>query len=397
MESTEPTAGENIAVLRKARDLSQARLAREMGITVSYLSKIEVGLRPATPPIVAAAAKALRVSTARIYGQPFAAPNEQGAHLENLRGAVRRYNLPKFDVPAPDQLAASLAKLAELRTGTHYSEMLRVLPRLLGEATATAYASDGDAVAWGQVADAYGCAYAVAHRLGQPDLAEMVVSRQAWASHQTWNPEAEAATAWNEAGTYQSAGDYGDGLAVVDRAIVQFESASRGEEMGPEKLVPLGSLHLRGVVLASRAKDKLATEAHATHAAELARRLNAPKDVLRHNLTFGAGNTVLYQLAAHIELGNPQEADDLATPLLRKPPAGLTPNRTGRLYIDTARARLALDNLSGAEEALKEAFRVAPQMAEVHPMAREVVRVLMVMHQRSRPELVAMAKRSGLA
>ena len=163
MESTEPTAGENIAVLRKARDLSQARLAREMGITVSYLSKIEVGLRPATPPIVAAAAKALRVSTARIYGQPFAAPNEQGAHLENLRGAVRRYNLPKFDVPAPDQLAASLAKLAELRTGTHYSEMLRVLPRLLGEATATAYASDGDAVAWGQVADAYGCAYAVAH------------------------------------------------------------------------------------------------------------------------------------------------------------------------------------------------------------------------------------------
>ena len=60
MEST-PSPGENIAVLRKARSMGQARLAREAGISVSYLSKIEVGLRPATPPVVAAVAKALHV------------------------------------------------------------------------------------------------------------------------------------------------------------------------------------------------------------------------------------------------------------------------------------------------------------------------------------------------
>jgi transcriptional regulator with XRE-family HTH domain len=340
MESTStPSAGENIAVLRKARDWTQARLARQMGITVSYLSKIEVGLRPVTPPIVAASAKALHVSTARIYGQPFVAPGEQSDLLEDLRGAVRRYSLPRYDVPPTGELAGSLAKLAELRTATRYIEMLRMLPRALGEATATAIAAGGDATAWSQVADAYGCAYAVAHRLGQPDLAEMIVARQAWASQQTWNPEADAATAWNEAGTHQSAGDYGDGLAIVDRAIVRFEAGRVAGELGPDWLVPLGSLHLRGVVLASRAKDRAATEAHARHAVELARRLNSPEDVLRHNLTFGAGNTVLYQLAAHVELGDPDKADELATPLLGNPPAGLTPNRVGRLYIDTARAR----------------------------------------------------------
>ncbi len=35
-------------------------------------------------------------------------------------------------------------------------------------------------------------------------------------------------------------------------------------------------------------------------------------------------------------------------------------------------------------------------MAEIHPMSREVLRVLFIMHQRSRPELLAMAKRTGL-
>ncbi|MEU2208013.1 hypothetical protein AB0B95_14430 [Streptomyces hygroscopicus] len=87
----------------------------------------------------------------------------------------------------------------------------------------------------------------------------------------------------------------------------------------------------------------------------------------------------------------------MAPPLLRNPPSGLKPSRVGRLAIDAARARLATRDLGGAEDALKYAFHVAPQMAEIHPMAREVLRVLWTLHQRSRPELVAMAKRSGLA
>jgi hypothetical protein len=171
-------------------------------------------------------------------------------------------------------------------------ELLRMLPKLLGQATATAMTAGGDAIAWGQVADVYGCAYAVAHRLAQPDLADMIVSRQSWAAQQTWNPEAEAAAAaaaaWNEAGTYQSAGQYEDGLAIVERAISKFEAAGGN---GPDKVIPLGSLHLRGVVLASRHKDKGTTEDHLRRARELATQL--PGDTVRHHLAFGSGNTAL--------------------------------------------------------------------------------------------------------
>ncbi|MFE5120141.1 helix-turn-helix domain-containing protein [Streptomyces sp. NPDC056669] len=388
-----PSAGENIAVLRKVRGTSQASLARQMGISLSYLSKIETGLRPATPPLVASAASALRVTTARVYGDPFSDPSKQHELMDALRTVVRRHTLPREDVPPPSELAVSLQRAAQLRADTNYLELLQLLPRLLGQVTATAMESDGDATAWEQVADVYSCAYACAHRFRQPDLADMIVSRQQWAAHQTWNPSAEAAAAWNEAGTYQSAGEYSDGLAIIERAIVRYESAP-GDDL--ERVVHLGSLHLRGIVLASRHEDKAATADHVRRATALAERITGP-DVLQHNLTFGPGNTALYELAARIELGQPDKAAEVATPLLTTPPAGLKPSRIGRLAIDAARARLATKDLVGAEEALKQAFRVAPQMAEIHPMAREVLRVLWTMHQRSRRDLLAMAKRSGLA
>lgn len=391
MEST-PAAGENIAVLRKARQMGQAKLAREAGISLSYLSKIEVGERPATPPVVAAIARAMHVTTARIHGQPFLGPSEQSDLLNDLRGAVRRHTLPREDQPSPAALAEELKQAATLRSDARYLELLRMLPALLGRATANALASDGDATAWGHVADVYSAAYAVVHRLGQPDLADMIVSRQFWAAEQTWNPQAEAAAAWNEAGTYQSAGQYEDGLAIVERAIARYEAA---KSEGLTRIVHLGSLHLRGVVLASRNKDRNATDDHLRKARALAARLRG--DVLAHHLTFGAANTALYELAAHVELGRPDKAAEMSAPLVDTPPADLKPNRVGRLYIDVARARLATKDLTGAEEALKRAFDVAPQMSEIHPMSREVLRVLFVLHQRSRPELTAMAKRAGLA
>ncbi|MER6382126.1 helix-turn-helix domain-containing protein [Streptomyces sp. NPDC001118] len=393
MEST-PAPGENIAVLRKARGIGQAKLARDAGISLSYLSKIEVGLRPATPPVVAAIAKALRVQVQRIYGQPYLGPSEQADLLNDLRAAVRRYTLPKEDVPDPFELQADVKTAMQLRAETKYLELLGMLPKLLGQVSATALtAASGEAGAWTQVSDVYGCAYAVAHRLAQPDLADMIVSRQAWAASQTWNPEAEVAAAWNEAGTYQSAGQYDDGLAIVERAISKYEHASNGDS--PEKALSLGSLHLRGIVLASRAKDANATTDHLQKAKRHAERI--PHDILRHNLTFGQENTALYELAAHIELGNPDQAVEMSTPLLTTPPTSLTPNRLGRMFIDIARARLDVKDYAGAEEALEKAFEVSPQMTEVHPMAREVIRVLFVLHQRARPKLMDMAKRSGLS
>lgn len=122
MEST-PTAGENIAVLRKARGTGQAKLARQAGISLSYLSKIEAGHRPATPPVIAAIAKVLHVTTARINGQPFLGPSEQADLVNELRGAVRRNTLPREDQPSPGVLTAGLEQAAVLRADARYRRL----------------------------------------------------------------------------------------------------------------------------------------------------------------------------------------------------------------------------------------------------------------------------------
>ena len=68
--------GENaIRVWREHRGLSQRRLAAIAGISTPYLSQIETGKRTGTPEVLAALARALKVSLDDIVTYP---PDEEG-------------------------------------------------------------------------------------------------------------------------------------------------------------------------------------------------------------------------------------------------------------------------------------------------------------------------------
>jgi hypothetical protein len=74
------------------------------------LSKVEVGDRTLTPAIAAAIARALQISLGALYGEAEVSP-EQSTLLEDLRTAVRRYDIPD-QAPVPDhgQLCIDLEK-----------------------------------------------------------------------------------------------------------------------------------------------------------------------------------------------------------------------------------------------------------------------------------------------
>jgi transcriptional regulator with XRE-family HTH domain len=386
-----PTAvGEHIAVQRKARGWGQRQLAGRARISLSLLGKIERGDRACTPAVAAAIATALGIPLSVLYGQPYAeAPDP--TLIDALRSAVRRHRHPQVTDVRPATLVRDIAAASDLRAGTNYRDLLPVLPDLISRAVANAHDS-GDPEAWQLLVDAYSCAFTIAHRLGYPDLADMVAARQEWAASQTWSPIAQMAAAWSEAGTYQSAGDYLEGLAVTDRALTTW--AASGHD-SVDAVVAAGSLHLRAVTLASRARDDATTRHHLQHAQRLAERL--PRgDQYRHNLTFGPGNTVLHELATHIELERPKRAAAMAEDLRGAALPGLAPTRVGHLHIDAARAHLASGDRDAALQSLLRAREVAPQMARIHPMAREVLRVLVSLHRRSKPELSILAKWAGL-
>ncbi|MGP8300310.1 hypothetical protein ACTPOK_20760 [Streptomyces inhibens] len=65
--------------------------------------------------------------------------------------------------------------------------------------------------------------------------------------------------------------------------------------------------------------------------------------------------------------------------------------------INVARAQLDIGDRDGALENLTLAWDVAPQMARIHPMGREVFRVVSSLHRRSNPELVRLSKLSGIS
>lgn len=387
MAPQQPAVGENIAIARKAQGYTQPALARRAGISISMMSKIEVGDRVASPAVVSALAKALQTTTSALYR---GGVDPSGPDLGEVRVAVRCYDLPG------DPAGITMADLQErvqhasnLRAETRYVELVELLPALITDATAHAHAAD-DPAAWSLMNDALGAAHATAYRLGHRDFAEIIAARQEWTASRTWNPVAQAVAAGNHASVHQAAGDYTRAVAVVESAVSRLSSANLDT---PEAVIVRGTLHLRGVAMAALAEDANTVTMHLRHAHTLAERMGA-QDRSAHNLVFGPGNAVLHELGAHVELDRPDEAVDLIADFVPGP--GLTPTRIGHLHIDAARAHLALGDRDKAQTELQKGEQAAPEMVSVHPMAREVARVLVSSHRRSRPDLIDLAGRLGV-
>jgi hypothetical protein len=221
------------------------------------------------------------------------------------------------------------------------------------------------------------------------DLVELAPVRQSWTIGQAPSPLLTAVAARDRAGTFLNCGDFEGGLAVVDRAIVAAEATLTGAE----KAFATGTLHLRGMTLAGRRGERTEAQRHVRAAWAAAEEF--PHDLQMHNQIFGPDNTATHVLATEGDLGHPRETVRLAEGLTGKD-TGLPPTRIGPVHINTARAQLDLGDREGAQTSLVQAFNVAPQMAKVHPMSREVLRVLISLHRRGNPQLIQLAKRAGL-
>ena len=385
---TTATGGARVAQLRKARGITQTALARRAGISMSLLSKIEIGDRTLTPGNAAAIARALQISLGALYGEAEISV-DQGALLKDLRTAVRRYDIPdQTAMPDPAQLRIDLDHALTLREQTDLTRLLRLLPGLLTRATTYAHAV-ASSQGWALLADVYSVVYWLAARHRWMDLVEVAPTRQAWAAHQRSNPLLVAVGVQDRAGTFLNCGDFEGGLTVVDRAIVAAEAALSG----PEKAFATGLLHLRGMTLAGRLKDRTEAQRHIN--AAWATAAESSDNLGIHYQLFNPANIATHVLATEGDLGHPREVIRL-TEELTSQDTGLPPARTGAVHISAARAQLDLGDRDGAQASLVQAWDISPQATKVHPMAREVLRVLISLHRRSNPQLVQLARRAGL-
>ncbi|MFF4477573.1 helix-turn-helix domain-containing protein [Streptomyces sp. NPDC021218] len=129
-----PGPGANVAVCRKARGLSRLALARRAGVSVSLLSKIEVGDRALTPGIAAALAQTMGLTLDELLGMAPVERTEEKS-LAALNYVIRRFDIPDTPPTHPEDLPRSLAELNEHRHRTELSAVLRKLPGVLADAT----------------------------------------------------------------------------------------------------------------------------------------------------------------------------------------------------------------------------------------------------------------------
>ncbi|MGH3695274.1 MAG: helix-turn-helix domain-containing protein, partial [Pseudonocardiaceae bacterium] len=343
---TAATGGARVAQLRKTRDLTQAALARRAGISVSLLSKIEVGDRTLTLGVAAAIARALRISLDALH-EEIEIAEDQSELLKDLRSAVRRYDIPdQAALPEPARLRAEVNQAIALMGQADMAGLLRILPDLLPQATTYAHAA-GNPPGWALLAEAYYLTYWLAAQHRWMDLVEIAPIRQAWAAAQ--QPLPTAAATLHRASAFRNCGDFDGGLAVVDRGIIAAETALTG----PEKTFATGTLHLCGMTLAGRLGERAQAQRH-MHAAQTAAE-QFPHDLRIQAMLFGPAHTTTNVLATEADLGRPRNVIRLSEELFRTD-TGLPANRICSTHISTARAHLDLGHRDNAETSLLRAW-----------------------------------------
>jgi transcriptional regulator with XRE-family HTH domain len=396
-------AGARIAALRKARGLTQRQLAERGAVSYSLLTKGESGAAPATPALIGAVARALRVDVPRITGQPYEESRGQAARLHESVNALRRsvdtYDLPGEDITPREYaaLAADVQRISDLGQAAKFIQIGEELPGLLDELSAALHMvpESEQPPLFALLAEAYSGASSIANVLGYLDLRSQVVDRIRWASERCGDPLRIQRVRWQRTASLMAVGAYGQAQTLMDQ--IRGDLGDDLSAMDGPTLSVYGSSHLRSAVLSARAS----TTSGPGSAQQAWTHIEAAREVANHmqrdrndyGLAFGPSNVSQHEIAVAVELEDGDEVVRRARNT--RLPASVPPVRRGHHYIDLARGYVMAGDESAALRSLQEARRIAPQQTRHHPMVRETV-LSIASARRGREDLSLFASWLGL-
>jgi transcriptional regulator with XRE-family HTH domain len=392
--------GSRIAEARKLRGLTQSGLAMLVPCSSSLVSQVERGVKPATPWLVAAVARALHIDVPQLLGQPYRGSTERTdrvhASIPQIRIAMNYWDVPPDLAVAPralDAISVDIAKVSHYLDTIDYLQLGKYLPGLIEELSAILHASAGTQRS--QAAEllmyAYIAAKSMAYRLGYVDLVSVAVERATWAAGETGNPELLAFIAEERCQIFFATGAYDAGLKFIDRAYREYQPLLTDHNSG---LAIAGAMHLRAAIMAARnGKRRPDAWSYLAQADEVGQRLGS--DTNHYGLIFGPTNVKIHAVATAIELDDPDEAIRRSEGF--EPAHAVPAERSSHHYIDLARAQLVSGRREPALRSLLTADKLAPQHTRNHPMARETVTGLVRVHTRVPESLRSIARRMGVA
>ncbi|MFD8263297.1 helix-turn-helix domain-containing protein [Streptomyces griseoluteus] len=360
--------GTRIARLRRAHHLTQRELSELANVPISTLTKVEQGVIPASPHVIGACARAMRVDVASVQGQPYAdelRADELDVLIRPIREALDVYDLgadPEVQPRRPEELHREAEQLcADVRGGEIKSVASRVAG-LIEEGTTAAHTVQ-TREGWLTLASLYRSAYDVAAKLGYPDLAQLALARLDWAAQRASDAVLGGMYHYLRALTYLREGKYRTGSRLVRLGLSTLEAAAPSRE----RRVVTGQLHLGAAVMAGRAHDADQAHVHLGEAEQIAAETGEAMQV--HWLAFGPTNVGVHRISVLAELDQYGEAVEAADRM--RIVAGWPKSRTSHHYAEVARSLLWTGDLDRSFQHLVEARKAAPQQAKYHPTIRE--------------------------
>jgi transcriptional regulator with XRE-family HTH domain len=375
----EDHTGVRIARLRRERHLTQRALSDLAGIPYSTLTKTEQGVLPATPHVIAACARAMRVEVSTVVGQPYASDlraDELDVLIRPIREALDVYDLgPDPDVqvrPHADLWTDAEQLCADVRAGDIKKAASNVAG-LIEEATTAAH-TYGDTEGWLTLASCYRTSYDVAAKLGFSDLAQLSLARMDWAAQRGSNAVLGGMYQYLRALTYLREGKYRTGQRLVTLGLSTLGQA----EDTRERRIVTGQLHLGGAVMAGRAHDETQALSHLAEAEHIAEGVGEAVQV--HWLAFGPTNVKVHRVSVLAELDQYSKAVEATDGLTI--PEDWPKSRTSHHFAEVARAQMWTGKTEASFKSLLLARKTAPQQAKYHPTVRETYAGLEAAHRR---------------
>lgn len=402
---TQDTAGTRIATFRRLRGMTQRELARRALISHSLLTKIETGKRPATPAVISATARELKVDVAQLTGQPYAPDTPTDAQVHQQVAVLRRelaaYNLPPtFDGPPKtlEALKSDVEELARLRHGVHLLKLGEHLPGVLKDLRFATYAYAGHTreQVYGLLAESYAAAGQLAYKIGYIDLSALTTDRYEWAAERSGDPLCVHIGDYLRAGELMVAGDTDSAAALMDRSLGRLEpQLGKNNPQWQPTWAVWGNLHLKAALVAARSgrRDaRLSTWQYYDQAKTAAEHIGHDRDDYR--LYFGPTNVKIWEVSLAVEL-----CDDAAaigkSKDIRLPDNAPTERRSHH-WIDLARAHVWRNDPSGALRCLYEARDISAQHTRFHPQVRETAQQVARMERQSSGTLRSFASWLGM-
>lgn len=416
-DTTDRYIGARIAERRADRDLTQQGLAIRAHVSVSLLSKVECGQKPASPEFVAACARALGVTPADLIGQPYIGElrrDRVDQLIQPIREALNVHNIGHDPPVRPRSLGELSNERDRICTLIHETDLRTAaveLPALLREAVSVAHESN-EPRAWALLVGFDRVAFNVTSKLGFHDLSLVAANCGEFAADRSDDPALVAMTRDVHAIACLRSGEFDTGKRLVALSARCLEDAREGIE----REAAAGKLHLTSAILEVRSGNKSEAEHHFDLAERHAQQTGeaTPERWLRagpqaepvpndpigfrdrgvHWVVFGPTNVAAHRIGALADHNEHAEALRIGQTL--RIPKNWPPMRAGQIHIDMARSRLWTRQDDAAFRSLLQAQKVAPQQTRYHPQVRETVVQLRKRERSKRGSLTHFAEWVGV-